>query len=254
MRGAAEFFLVVAGAVLVCAGDACGHAATMKTLISFVFGALTGALLLWFGFRQEVVVLGNGRLARVDRFTGRASYVFVSAREQMELQRAEQELLEHAEQEAQRKEAAAQQKPASPAAADAKTATPEWRELTAEEISRLEFKWQANGGSSSVVLSFHNPFEKRVRINRVRVLIPAHGGVAELDRTYELENFDCGPLADRLTVLDTHGIEWLKIVPAKTAAGAAAGEDVFGPPPGSRRPGPESVAGSVTPVQVVMSP
>gem|GEM_PF-2556672 len=224
----------------------------MKTLLTFVSGALTGALLLWFGFRQEVMVLGNGRLARVDRFTGRASYLFVSAREQMELQRAEQELLEHAEQEAQRKAAA--ERPVNAADSDAKTATPEWRELKAEEISRLEFKWRPNGGNSSVVLSFHNPFEKRVRINRVRVQIPAHGGVAELDRTYELEKFDCGPLADRLIVLDTHDIDWQRVVPAKTAAGAAAGGDVFGLPPGSGRPGAESVAGSVTPVQVVMSP
>ncbi|MHB1082740.1 MAG: hypothetical protein ACYC67_25325 [Prosthecobacter sp.] len=224
----------------------------MKTLISFVSGALTGALLLWFGFRQEVMVGRNGRLVRVDRFTGQASYVFVSEREELELQRAENETLEREEK---ARKAAAEEKLKLPPAADAKTATPDWRELTAEEIPRLEFKWRANGGSSSVVLSFHNPFEKKVRINRVHVQIPARDGRAAVDRMYELVNFDCGPLADRLTVLDTQDIDWHGIEQAKPGAGAVSGADPFGvPPPAAGANARPRVAGSVTPVQVMMFP
>lgn len=252
-----SFFLVVQGAAMVCAGAANGHTASMKTLLTFVSGALTGAFLLGFCFRHEVVLLGNNRLVRLDRLTGEASYVFVSGLEQEKRERAELEERERAER------AEKDRKAALPAAAvavatapgadtDAKTATPDGRELTAEEIQRLEFKWRRNG-SSDVALSFHNPFEQKVRIDRVRVQIPAHDGRAAIDRMYECTGFACEPLADKWTPLNTLDIDWEHIVQAKEGA-AAAEETPFGtppPPPGARRP---DVAGSITPVQVRMSP
>jgi hypothetical protein len=235
----------------------CGATTTMKILIAFVLGACTGACLLWFGFSQEVLVL-NSRLVRLDRFTGKASLVFVSA---LELERGEQ--VEEAQRKAQKKALAAaaklapapaETKPgaAAPKAATAtKPATPEWRELTAEEIKQLECKWRRNG-SSGVVLSFHNPFEKKVRINRVQVRIAAHAGSVALDRMYELKDCTCEALADKSEVLDTQGIDWDVIVPAKD------GETITAVSPfGAQSPDastPHGVMGSITPVQVMMAP
>jgi hypothetical protein len=231
----------------------CGAITTMKILITFVLGACTGACLLWFGFSQEVLVLNSG-LVRLDRFTGKASRVFVSTLEMYRAQLVEQAQLEALDEAAKLAPAPAETKPgaAAPKAATAtKPATPEWRELTAEEIKQLECKWRRNG-SSGVVLSFHNPFEKKVRINRVQVRIAAHAGRVALDRMYELQDCTCEALADKSEVLDTQGIDWDVIVPAKD------GETITAVSPfGAQSPDastPQGVMGSITPVQVMMAP
>lgn len=152
----------------------------MKSLITFVLGALTGAFLLWFGFGKKVVTLGH-ELVLVDRFTGKASRIFVSHLEAEKL-----EMDESARIEAMINEAIPQAK------AEAKPAG--WRELTAAEIEKLEFRWLVSG--SSVHINYHNPFEKEVRVEKVRVQLPAHDGHAAIDREYQMQPSICPPMAD----------------------------------------------------------
>lgn len=165
----------------------------MKSAILFVSGALMGALLVWAVFCQEVVVLGNGQLVRVNRFTGEARFLFISGLEMEARQKAEEAL------------AAAAEKSTPPAAPGH-----EWRELTAEESAQLQLTWWENG-SNSVVLSFHNVFEKQVLIKRVRVQVPAYEGRAALDRLYELQNYTCPPLADETCIMKTEKIDWHRL-------------------------------------------
>lgn len=161
----------------------------MKLFISFVLGALTGASLLWFGFRKEVVTLNN-RLVLVDRFSGKANRIFISYLEAEQLERAEAQRIENE---------------ASNAAAEARpnAQRPEWRELTESEIKQLEFKWKPNGSGRNVVFEYHNPFEKSVQIERVRLQIPARDDSAAVDREYQAGNRVCAPQSDIEQVLDS---------------------------------------------------
>ena len=192
----------------------------MKSAILFLSGALTGALLLWAVFCQEVVVLGSGRLVRINRFTGEARYVFVSGLEMESRQKAEEA------------KAAAAENTAPPQADPSKT---EWRELTAEETAKLDLKWRYAGGP--VRLSFHNPFDKPVRIRRVRVQVPAYEDQAAVDRLYDLKYDICPPLADQACDLDTVDIEWYRL---RT------------PEPKHPGDGAKVADSTITPVQVLM--
>lgn len=165
----------------------------MKLFISFVLGSLTGASLLWFGFRKEVVALNN-RLVLVDRFSGKANRIFVSYLEAEQLERAEARRIEDLNENG-----------ASNAAAEARPNTqgPEWRELTESEIKQLEFKWRPNGSGRNVVFEYHNPFAKSVQIERVRFQIPARDDRAAVDREYQAGKRVCAPQSDIEQVLDS---------------------------------------------------
>lgn len=226
----------------------------MKLLITFVLGACTGAFLLWAGFHQEVLRLGNDRLVRVNRFTGEASYVFVSALELEQRERAESEERERAER-AERDRKAALAKGAegkmpglAAAAAKTKAARPGWRELTAEEIAKLEFKWGPKYRSLEIELSFHNPFEQMVEIEQVHVVIPAHDGRAAIDRMYQVRSVGCMPLADWETQMPG---EVLMDAFLPGQKGGAVSTDPFNGPPGAS--GPPGVVGSITPARVMIS-
>lgn len=160
----------------------------MKPFITFALGALTGAFLLWLGFRKEVVTLNN-RLVVVDRFSGKAHRVFVSYLEAEQLERAESRRIEDIS------------KNGTPNAG-ANTEAPEWRELTEAEIKQLEFDWRPNG-SSNVVFEYHNPFAKSVKVERLRFQIPARDGRAAIDREYQAGNRECAPQSDLEQILES---------------------------------------------------
>lgn len=152
----------------------------MKFIITFVLGALTGACVLWFGFSKDTLILDK-HLVVVDRFTGKASRVHVSIQES---EMASEK--EYAQMEELRKNPA----PATEAA------QPEWRELNESELKQLDFEWSISGGGEFHI-KYHNPFEKDVRIEKVRVHIPPKNGHAAIDREYEVrEDSICRPLAD----------------------------------------------------------
>lgn len=165
----------------------------MKLFISFVLGALTGASLLWFGFRKEIVTLNN-RLVLVDRFSGKANRTFVSYLEADQLERAESRRIEDINENG-----------ASNASAEARPNAqgPEWRELTESEIKQLEFRWRPNGSGRNVVFEYHNPFAKSVQIERIRFQIPARDDRAAVDREYQAGNRVCAPQSDIEQVLDS---------------------------------------------------
>jgi hypothetical protein len=189
----------------------------MKLLRVFVFGAITGACVLWFGFSKVILTL-NDQLVAVDRFTGRASKVHVSS---MEAEQLEQD-------EAARLDALTEKE------------TPnekelEWRELSESEINRLEFRWSENGGGGSIIANFHNPFEKEVKIERVRVQIPARQNHAAIDREYQLANSPCLPLADGSDSLTPMRISFDEFLE-----------------PGTSGDNPSRIVGSITPVRVLI--
>lgn len=163
----------------------------MKLFISFVLGALTGASLLWFGFRKEIVTLNN-RLVLVDRFSGKANRIFVSYLEADQLERAESRRIEDINENG-----------ASNASAEARPNAqgPEWRELTESEIKQLDFRWRPNGSGRNVVFEYHNPFAKSVQIERIRFQIPARDDCAAVDREYQAGNRVCAPQSDIEQVL-----------------------------------------------------
>jgi hypothetical protein len=165
----------------------------MKPLITFVFGALAGASLLWFGFCKKVVILNN-RLVVVDCFSGKANRVFISHLEADQLERAEARRIEDLNENGTLNAAAA----AKPSAE-----VPEWRELNEAEIKQLEFKWKPNGSGRNTVLEYHNPFPKSVKIERVRFQIPVRDDRAAIDREYQAGNRVCAPQSDLTQVLDS---------------------------------------------------
>jgi hypothetical protein len=187
----------------------------MKPLIIFTLGAFTGAFLLWFGFSKTFMELNN-HLVAVDRFTGRASTVFVSSVEAAQLGRDESSRLD----------ALTENKRSN-------SAPSEWRELTESEISKLEFRWSQNG--SDVKAEFHNPFEKEVKIERIRVQIPPRGEQAAIDREFQLNNSFCPPLADGSDLMEPMRIRFDEFQEPRFAAD------------GSRR-----IVGTITPVRVLI--
>ncbi|WP_395745954.1 hypothetical protein [Prosthecobacter sp.] len=193
----------------------------MKLFITFVLGALTGASLLWFGFRKEVVTINN-RLVVVDRFSGKANRIFVSYLEAEQLERAEARRIEDLDKNGTTSAAAE----AGPAAK-----VPEWRELTESEIKQLEFDWHINPHANTGAIEFtcHNPFERQVRIEKVRVYIPPKEGHAALTRDYALQNM-CPALTDvdgRISSINMPSDQFYQLVddppPQRTSS-----EDPFG--------------------------
>ena len=219
----------------------------MKHLITFLLGALTGACVLWFGFTKDLRELDK-RLVMVDRFTGKASRVFVSIQES-ELATEK----EHAQMEALKKKAAqeATQEP-EPVSVKPVAAQPEWRDLNESEIKQLDFKWRVSG--TSIYLEYHNPFQKDVRIDKVRVQIPAKEGHAAIDREYEVGMHSiCPPLADFEDDLRSLNFSTNEFYGTVTEGSPqASGSDPFGtsdapPSKASRR-----IVGTVTPARVLM--
>jgi len=166
----------------------------MKLLVTFVLGALTGACLLWFGFSKVILKLNDTTLVEVDRFTGKASKVFIS---KLEWEQATTK--EEAQIEARSKNATPEVKAESPPV----SAQPEWRELTESEIKQLEFKWNTNGYGEKIAFGYHNPFAKPVQIERVRFQIPARDDRAAVDREYQAGNHVCAPQSDIVQTLNS---------------------------------------------------
>ena len=188
---------------------------TMKLLIIFVLGAVTGACVLWFGFSKTIQPLNN-QLVAVDRFTGRASKVFVSTVEAEQLARDETARLE-----------------ALTENARSNTEKAEWRELDESEIRKLEFRWSQNG--SSIKAEFHNPFEKEVMIERVRVQIPPRGDHAAIDREFQLDHAVCPPLSDGWDMLQPIKMSFDEFLEPRSAGVSS-----------------RSIVGSVTPIRVLI--
>lgn len=187
----------------------------MKPFLTFVLGAIVGASLLWFGFRKEVVILNN-RAVVVDRFSGKAQRVFVSNMEAEQLERDEAKRIE------------ALYENGTSASEEA-----QWRELDVSEIKKLEFQWSQNG--SNIKAEFHNPFEQEVKVERVRVQIPAQNAHAAIDREFQTDHSICPPLADCVDLLQSIRIPF---------------ENFLGPRPsdGSERP----KVGAITPIRVLI--
>ncbi|MCF7786338.1 MAG: hypothetical protein K9N47_09455 [Prosthecobacter sp.] len=216
----------------------------MKLIITFVLGALTGAFLLWFGFSKVILTLNNSTLVEVDRFTGKASQVFVSLLErelasEKEFARLD-ELRKNAVQEAQ------------PAPVKPAVVQPEWRDLNESEIKQLDFKWHVNG--TTIKLDYHNPFEKDVRIDKVRVQIPAKEGHIAIDREYEVGMHSiCPPLADLeadLKSLKLPTSEFYEMVAEKKPQ--VSGSDPFGTAGSPGQKNVRSLVGTITPVRVLI--
>lgn len=190
----------------------------MKPLVTFVLGALTGAFLLWFGFGRKVLTVGN-ELIIVNRFTGKASQVFISRLEEQKLQMDEVARLE--------------------ALAETPTSAAEpqvWRELTEAEIKRLEFKWRMDG--SNILIEYHNPFEKEVRVEKVLVQVPAQGGQPAISREYQMEYSICRPMSDSSERLTSMHIPYHLFKPAAESTASPAE--------------PRPASATITPVRILM--
>lgn len=187
----------------------------MKLLITFVLGALTGAFLLWFGFSKTILPLDN-QLVAVDRFTGRANKVFVSSVEAAQLAQDETARLDSLTEKSR---------------ANAEKA--EWRELDESEIRKFEFRWSQNG--SGIKAEFHNPFEKELKIERVRVQIPPRDGHAAIDREFQLDNAVCPPLSDGWDMMQPIKMSFDEFLEPRTAGDS------------SRR-----IIGTITPIRILI--
>ncbi len=187
----------------------------MKLLPTFLLGAFTGACLLWFGFGKTILPLNN-QLVAVNRFTGRASKVFVSSVEAGHLAQDETARLDALTENAR---------------AIAEKAI--WRELDGSEIRKLEFRWSRNG--SAIKAEFHNPYEKEVMIERVRVQIPAREGHAAIDREFQLDNAVCSPLSDGWDMMQPIKMSYDEFLEPRTAGDSS-----------------RSIIGSITPIRVLI--
>ncbi|WP_395747767.1 hypothetical protein [Prosthecobacter sp.] len=194
----------------------------MKLFITFVLGVLTGASLLWFGFRKDVVTLNN-RLVVVDRFSGKADRIFVSCLEAEQLERAETRRIEDLDKNG-TTNAEAETSPTAKA--------PEWRELTESEIKQLEFDWHINphvNATGVIEFACHNPFERQVRIEKVRVYIPSKEGHAAVTRDYAMQNM-CPALTDvdgRISSINMPSDQFYQLVDDPTPQRTSS-EDPFG--------------------------
>jgi hypothetical protein len=217
----------------------------MKLLITFVLGALTGACLLWFGFSKTVIPL-SGNLVMVDRFTGKASRVFVSIAESEEATAKEFARMEEL-----------QKNPPSETKAEAAPAVeqPQWRLLNEPEIKRLEFEWRIdmNVNRGAVFIKYHNPFDKNVKFEKVRIQIPAKNGRAAIDREYETNKDFCPPQADSETMLYSLKMpmdEFYELV--DEAAPKASDSDPFGSADAPAQKKGRRLVGTVTPARVLI--
>lgn len=159
----------------------------MKPLIAFLLGAVTGACVLWFGFSKSLMTV-NDRLVMVDRFTGKASRVFVASQETDQLEK---------------NEAARLQALNENAGSDPEKA--QWRQLEETELKQLGFRWYPKTGyQGQIYIAFHNPFEKEVWVERIRVQIPPHNERAAIDREYDARDAHFPPLADSSHLISTN--------------------------------------------------
>lgn len=142
----------------------------MKTATTFLLGALTGAALLWFGFSKTIIPLSNNNLVAVNRFTGQGKQVFVSS---LDAALAENRQSNQLQIESEKMEQRMRERP------------DEWREMTEEEMKKLEFAWGMNGGG--IALQCYNPLPTDVRLERVRVRLPATADHPVIDREYSAD-------------------------------------------------------------------
>ncbi|WP_395736080.1 hypothetical protein [Prosthecobacter sp.] len=193
----------------------------MKNIIIFVLGAITGAFLLWFGFSKQVVTLNN-RLVEVDRFSGKANRIFVSDFEADQLERAEAGRIDATNVNV----TTSTRVEAAPAAQ-----AQEWRELSEAEMKQLEFEWNINPhvNPSSIQFSCHNPFERQVRLEKVRVHIPAKEGSEAVTRDYSMQSM-CPALTDlegRISSINMPSEQFYQVV-SGPAPQSTSSEDPFG--------------------------
>lgn len=188
----------------------------MKTLLALLGGAALGATLVYIMFTRQLVVLasgnGNERLISIDRFTGEAQEVFIAT---FDLNRATE--AEYArDQVASEAFMAARQLEKLAPPQDGTDSTSPWVELPQEEINKLQIQFRNSQGRYRA--SWHNHFEKRIRIETIRSESPAAEGREALDRIYKV-GWETPALQDNSQSLNANLSEYpegtIKFTPVK---------------------------------------
>ena len=171
----------------------------MKITTVFFTGCLAGAAAVWFGLSKEVIRMNDNAIAVVDRFTGKASEVFVSHFDSQVASTEENERLAKWF-EAHERGTPLPQKDGGTSGSKAG----DWRPLTEAEIEKIEFKWNPNGiGSNSFTVSCYNPFDHEIKVDGIRIEAPAIPDGKPLDRRYEVR-LVCSPLRDNSENVSTN--------------------------------------------------
>jgi len=140
----------------------------MKSAFLFLAGSLVGAVITWFVFSKDVIMVPSGTtLVEVNRFNGSAREVYYSYEEANRLRR-EEDLRVEKDQEAWEKA----NNPAVSPDVESKPAEPTQLEpLSAEELAKVQFiaRIEANSGSPRLDYSMYNGTSKALVQATVRV-------------------------------------------------------------------------------------